>query len=310
SQDKFNVSSYKVTFMVIISLQAFVGMWINAFVVSVLCIGLVKKKTFNSNEKILLFLGCSRFWFLCITWVYYFLTIIYPWCFHIHPIPQLFAAFQSFFNSSNLWVSACLCIFYCIKIVNFRYIFFFYLKAKIDRIVSWLLLGSVVLSLLVSILAYNFTDETHYNSSTKYGNFWKLDLRTDQYFFPLFFISGFEFATAFMAVILSALPLLFSLWRHKCKMQTNSEKTLSMDANIKAIKSVLAFLVIYTINFTCLILTLIYLTKNESLLMFLILVFQYAFPALHSLILIFSNPKLEKTLLKTLHCVKGKVCMR
>ncbi|NXW43800.1 TA2R9 protein, partial [Nyctiprogne leucopyga] len=304
--DKFNVSSYKVTSMVIISLQAFAGLWINAFVISALCIGLVKKKTFNSNEKILLFLGCTRFCFSCTTWVFYFLVTIYPQCSYVHPIPQLFGAIQIFFNSSNSWVSACLCIFYCIKIVNFRYIFFIYLKAKIDRIVPWLLLGSVLLSLVISILAYNITDKARYNNSTKFRNFWKLDLRTDPHFFPLFFISGLEFAIAFLAVIISAFPLLFSLWRHKCKMQTNSEKNLSMDASIKAIKSVLAFIVIYTINFTSLVLTLIYVTKNQSLLIFLILVF----PNLHSLILIFSNPKLEKTLLKTLHCVKGKVCVR
>ncbi|KAM7119546.1 taste receptor type 2 member 9-like [Ciconia maguari] len=310
SQDKFNATSYDAMAMVIITLQAFAGMGINTFIVSVLCIAWVKKKSFNSNEKILLFLGCSRFWYLCITWVYSFLLIIYPWCFYVHPIPQLFAAIQVFLNSSNLWTSACLCVFYCIKIANFRHIFFIYLKVKIDRIVPWLLLGSVLVSLVISILVYRSTDEVRNLNSTTPGNFWKLSVRMDEHFFPVFFISGFSFATAFMAVIFSALLLLFSLWRHKCKMQTNSVKNLSMDAHIKAMKSILSFFFIYSINFTCFVLTLIYATKNENPVMFLILVFQYAFPAVHSLILIFSNPKLEKTLLRTLPCVKCKVCMR
>ncbi|NXS47561.1 TA2R9 protein, partial [Balaeniceps rex] len=312
SQDKFNVTSYDVMAMVIITLQAFPGIWINSFIASVLCIAWVKKKSFNSNEKILLFLGCSRVWYLCIIWVYSFLSIIYPWCFYVRPIPQLFAAIQSFLNSSNLWVSACLCIFYCIKIANFRHTFFIYLKVKIDRIVPWLLLGSVLLSLVICVLVYNITDEVYSNNlnSTTLGNFWKLCVRMDEHFFTIFFIIGFGFATAFTAVIFSALLLLFSLWRHKCKMQTNSVKNLSMDAHIKAMKSVLSFFLIYSINFTCLVLTLIYATKKENPLMFLILVFQYAFPAVHSLILTFSNPKLEKTLLRTLPCVKCKVCMR
>ncbi|NXT88580.1 TA2R9 protein, partial [Anhinga rufa] len=312
SQDKFNATSYDVMAMVIITLQAFAGMWINTFIVSVLCISWVKRKSFNSNEKILLLLGCSRFWYLCITWVYFFLSINYPWCFYVQPIPQLFAAIQSFLNSSNLWVSACLCVFYCIKIGNFRHIFFIYLKVKVDRIVPWLLLGSVLLSLVICILVYNISNEVHCNNlnSTTLGNFWKLSVRVDKHFFPIFFISGFGFATAFMAVMFSALPLLLSLWRHKRKMQTNSVKNLSMDAHIKAMKSVLSFFLIYSINFACLILTLIYATKKENPVMFLILVFQYAFPAVHSLILIFSNPKLKKTLLRTMSCVKCKVCMR
>ncbi|KFQ72224.1 Taste receptor type 2 member 9, partial [Phaethon lepturus] len=296
-----NATSYDAMAMVVITLQALAGMWINAFIVSVLCIAWVKKKSFNSNEKILLFLGCSRFWYLCITWLYSFLSIIYPWCFFVHPIPQLFIAIQTFLNSSNLCVSACLCVFYCIKIANFRHIFLIYLKVKIDRIVPWLLLGSVLLSLVVCILVYNITDTKHHNNlnSTTLGNFWKLSIRMDGHFFPIFFISSFGFATAFMAVIFSAL-LLFSLWRHKRKMQTNSVKNLSMDAHIKAMKTILAFFFVYSINFTCLVLTLIYATKKENPVTFLILVFQYAFPAVHSLILIFSNPKLEKALLRTL----------
>ncbi|XP_074945929.1 taste receptor type 2 member 9-like [Phalacrocorax aristotelis] len=312
SRDKFNATSYDVMAMVIITIQAFAGMWINTFIVSVLCITWVKRKSFNSNEKILLLLGCSRFWYLCITWVYFFLSIIYPWCFYVQPIPQLFAAIQSFLNSSNLWVSACLCVFYCIKIGNFKHIFFIYLKVKVDRIVPRLLLGSVLLSLAICILVYKISDEVHCNNlnSTTLGNFWKLNVRVNKHFFPILFISGFGFATAFTAVMFSALPLLLSLWRHKRKMQTNSVNNLSMDAHIKAMKSILSFFLIYSINFTCLVLTLIYSTKKKNPVMLLILVFQYAFPAVHSLILIFSNPKLKKTLLRTLSCVKCKVCMR
>ncbi|NXK11879.1 T2R40 protein, partial [Herpetotheres cachinnans] len=313
SQDKRNVTSQDVVALVIITLQAFAGMWINFFIISVLCIAWVKKKSFNSNEKIVLYLGCSRFWHLCITWVYFFLSIIYPWSFYVHPIPQLFAALQSFSHSSDVWVSAWLCVFYCIKIANFRHIFFIYLKAKIDRMVPWLLLGFVLLSLFLCILVYNITDSApcnYRNNSTTPGNVWKLSVRMDEHFFPLFLISGFGLVTAFMAVIFSALLLLFSLWKHKRKMETNSVKNLSMDAHMKAIKSVLSFFFLYSINFTGFMLTIIYAMKEEHPVKFLILIFQCALPAVHSLVLIFSNPKLEKTLRRTLPCVKCKVCMR
>ncbi|NWX46113.1 TA2R9 protein, partial [Steatornis caripensis] len=312
SQDTFHATSYDVMAMAIITLQALAGMWINAFIVSVLCIAWVKKKSFNSNEKILLFLGCNRFLYLCIIWVYHFLVLFYPWWFHVHPIPELHAATQNFLNFSDLWVSACLSGFYCIKIANFRHIFFIYLKVKIDRIVPCLMLTSVLLSLVIGILAYNITEEVHCNnhSSTTLGNYWEITVRMDEYVLPIFFITGFGFATAFMAVISSALLLLFSLWRHKHKMQTQSVKNISVDAHIKAMKSILSFLLIYSINFVCLVLTLIYVTKTQNSVIFPILIIHYAIPSVHSLILIFSNPKLEKILLRTLSCVKCKVCMR
>ncbi|NWW24991.1 TA2R7 protein, partial [Falcunculus frontatus] len=305
-----NVTSLGATTVAIITLEAFAGMWINAFLVCVLCIAWVKKKSLNSNEKILLLLGCSRFCYLCFSWVYAFLSIIYPNYLHVHSILQLIVSFQTFFNYSDLWVSACLCGFYCIKIVSFRNRFFIYLKVKIDRIVPWLLLGSGTLALFIAIIAYDIANKPHCNNrnSTGQGNFWKANIKMDKHFFPSFFLAGFGYAASFTAVIFSAVFLLFSLWRHKRKMQTNSMNSLSMDAHIRAMKSILSFVVMYSINFVCLVLKMVYVTKKRSHMTFLIVVFQYTFPGVHSLILIFSNPKLEKTLLKILPLERSVKC--
>ncbi|XP_063009602.1 taste receptor type 2 member 40-like [Melospiza melodia melodia] len=308
-----NVTAYGATTVAIITLEAFAGMWINAFIVCVLCIACVKKKTLNSNEKILLLLGCSRFWYLCIAWIYKFLSFIYPNYLYVQTILQLAVFFQAFFNHCNLWFSASLCGFYCIKIATFRNRFFIYLKLKIDRMVPWLLLGSGILALAVGIVAYDVADTPHCNSnSTGQGNFGTANIKMDKHFFPSFFLAGFEYAASFLAVIFSAVFLLFSLWRHKRTMQTNSMKDLSMDAHIRAMKSIFSFLVVYSINFVCLVLNMVYVTKKLNHMTFLILVFQYIFPGLHSLVLVFSNPKLEKALLKILpleRSVKRKVCM-
>uniref|UniRef100_A0A8B9SHC6 Taste receptor type 2 n=1 Tax=Anas platyrhynchos TaxID=8839 RepID=A0A8B9SHC6_ANAPL len=263
------------------SITAFAGMWINAFIVAVSCLTWVKKKSFNSSEKILLFLGCSRFWFLCVTWAYTITSTLFHWQFYIRRVPRIFAPLLCISNSSNLWFSTCLYVFYCIKIANFRYIFFIYLKVKIDRIVPWLCCN------------LNFT-------SLEYSR--KLNEKINKQYSSIFYICGFGFSIAFMIVIFSALLLLFSLWRHKCKMQTSSAKDLSMDAHIKAMKSLLSFFIIYGINFTCLILTMIYPSREKNPMTFLFLVLQYAFPSVHSLILIFSSPKLEKIVLRILPC--------
>ncbi|NXJ27033.1 TA2R9 protein, partial [Dicrurus megarhynchus] len=307
-----NVTSYGATTVAIISLEAFAGMWVNAFLVCVLCIAWVKKKALNSNEKILLLLGCCRFWSLCLSWIHSFLSKIYPYYLYVHQILQLLQGAYSFFNCSNLWVSACLCVFYCIKIANFRNRFFIYLKVNIDRIVPWLLLGSEIFSLVLGILVYNIIDKAVCKNLnfTCQGRFWKATIRIEEHLYPIHFLTGFVYTTSFMAVIFSAVFLLFSLWRHKRKMQKNSMNSLSVDAHIRAIKSILSFFIMYSINFTSLILTLIYSTKHQYHVMFLVHLIQHAFPGVHSFILIFSNPKLEKTLLRILSCVKCKVCMR
>ncbi|KAL9865323.1 taste receptor type 2 member 9-like [Geothlypis trichas] len=306
SPQQSNVTSYGATTVAIISLEVFVGMWINAFIVVVLCIAWVKKKTLNSNEKILLLLGCSRISFLCFSWVSHIISIIYPNFLHVQTIPQLLASFGTFFTYSNLWASACLCGFYCIKIANFRNSFFIYLKVKIDRMVPWLLLGSEILAVAMGIVIYDLMETalTGNLTSTCQENFWEAGITMEKHFFSSFFLTGFGYAASFLVVIFSAAFLLFSLWRHKCTMQTSSMKDLSLDAHIRAMKSVLSFLVMYSINFVCLVLTIVYTTKKENVMRLLISMYLFAFPGVHSLILIFSNPKLEKSLLKILSCVK------
>ncbi|NXK97548.1 TA2R9 protein, partial [Formicarius rufipectus] len=309
--DQSNVTSYAATIVTVITCEAFAGIWINAFIISVICMAWIKRKTLNSNEKILLLLACSRVWYLCFSWVYSFLSIIYPPFLYVHPRLQLVVSLQAFFNFSNLWVSVCLCVFYCIKIANFRNNFFIYLKVKIDRIVPWLLLGSLLFSLVIGIVVYDVTNKVHCNiNSTGQNSFWKPKIKMDKHFFPSFFLTGFGFAVSFMAIIFSALLLLFSLWRHKRNMQTNSMTDLSMETHIRAMKSILSFLVTYSINFSSLILDMVYATQKGSPAVFLIIVLRYAFPGVHSLILIFSNPKLEKRLLRILPCVKFSICMR
>ncbi|NXH24843.1 T2R40 protein, partial [Myiagra hebetior] len=307
-----NVTSYGATAVAIITLQVSAGMWINSFLVCVLCIAWIKKKSLNSNEKILLLLGCSRFCYLGISWVYSFLLIIHPYRFCIPLLLESLSGIQSFFDCSNIWVSAWLCVFYCIKIVSFSNRFFNYMKAKIDKIVPWLLLGSVLLAFIFSIHVYHISNETQCNSHnySSQGYYLKHIIRADEDLLPIIFVTGFVFSTSFTAVIASAVFLLFSLWRHKCKMQTNSMSNLSMDAHIRAMKSILSFLVMYSINFMFFILTLIYARKKENHVAFLIFAFLHAFPGVHSLILIFSNPELKNTLVRILSCVKCKVCMR
>ncbi|NXM70672.1 TA2R9 protein, partial [Serilophus lunatus] len=304
--EQFNLTSYHATAVAIVTFETFAGMWINAFIVFMLCMTWSKRNTLNSNEKILLLLGCSRFCYLCISWIYAVLSIIYPSLIYVHPLIQLVEGAQTFFNCSNLWVSACLCVFYCLKIANFRNNFFISLKVKIDRNVPWLLLGSELFSLVVGILVYDISDKLHCNNSTDQGSLWDVKYKADEHFFLIYFIIGLVFATSFTAVVFSALLLLFSLWRHKSNMQTNSMMDLSMDAHIRAMKSILSFFIMYNINFISFVMTTIYAAEGENPMMFLIYVFLYAFPGVHSLVLIFSNPKLENKLLRILLFVKCK----
>ncbi|XP_015715419.1 taste receptor type 2 member 8-like [Coturnix japonica] len=311
-QHEYNVTLSINTFVVVFTLQALAGMGINAFIVAVSCMAWFKKKSMNSNEKILLFLGCFRFWHLCATWIYMIISALFPQLLSSTSTSLAFAIFLCFLNSSNLWTSACLYGFYCIKIANFRHHFFIYLKARIDRIVPWLLLSSVLLSLLNCSPFLEVIDEENSGTSTNFtthGLFWKLNQEIREHFNTIISVTASGFSMAFIMVIFSASLLLFSLCRHKYKMRSSSARSLCVDAHIKAMKSLLSFFFTYSINYIILISTVNY-NSEKNLLTLLLLVLQYAFPVLHSLILIFSNPRLERIVLRILPCAKCKDCTR
>ncbi|XP_021248717.1 taste receptor type 2 member 104-like [Numida meleagris] len=304
-----NASSFSPATVVIFTFQALAGMWINAFIVVVSCTTWFRNKSLSSTEKIVLFLGCFRFWYLCITWIYLIISVLFPLHLSGRGVVLTFAIFLCFLNSSNLWVSACLYAFYCIKIANFRHNFFIYLKANIDRIVPWLLVSSVVLSLINCSPLYKVTDEGNSTSTnfTTQWTFWNVNKKLRERFNSIFFAGTSGFSMAFIMATLSAFLLLFFLCRHKHKMQTSSARNLSTDAHIKAIKSLLSFFLIYCINYIVLISTLHY-NNETALLSLLLLVLQYAFPVVHSLILIYSSPKLERIAQRILPCAKCKDC--
>lgn len=309
--EQHNTTLSSSVFVVIFAFQALAGMGINAFIVVASCMAWFKKKGMNSNEKILLFLGCFRFWYLCATWIYLIISVLFPQNLLDTGISLTFAIFLCFLSSSNLWTSTCLYAFYLMKIANFRHHFFIYLKARIDRIVPWLLLSSVVLSLLNCSPFLKVIDEENRTSPnfTTQGIFWKTNEEIRKHFNSIISICTCGFSMAFILVTLFAFFLLFSLCRHKHKMQTSSTRSLSMGAHIKAMKSLLSFFFTFSIHYILLIST-VYYSSKENFLMLLLLVLQYAFPVIHSLILIFSNPRLERIALRILPCAKCEECAR
>ncbi|XP_065587145.1 taste receptor type 2 member 9-like [Cyrtonyx montezumae] len=307
-QHGHNATSPSSAFVAVFTLQALAGMCINAFIVAVSCTAWRRKKSLNSNEKILLSLGCFRFSYLCIIWVYIIISMLFPQHHLGMAIIYMFAIFPIFLYSSDIWTTACLYAFYCLKIANFRHHLFIYLKARVDRIVPWLLLSSMLLSLVICSPLFTAIDvgsSTRLNATFQ-GTFWEVNEEIRKDFNVVFLTSISGLSMAFIIVTISAFLLLFSLCRHKHKMQNSSTSSFSTEAHIKAMKSLLSFFFTYTMNYIALTSSLYY--SSEKILTLVLLVLQYAFPIAHSLILICSSPRLERIALRILPFATCKGC--
>lgn len=304
-----NLSVPTIIFLLFSTLESIVGVSLNAFILVVTCIQGIRERRLKSIDKIMTALSISKICYLCILEVKTLWSAVSLWAFEVTGIYQVFKAAIWFLTCTNLWFSACLCAFYCAKIANFQNYVFIYLKTRISRMVPWLLLVSVLVSLINTTpfysSIYNITCKNNY-SSDNMGNLTseKMTLETD--LFNLFLYCGIGFSLAFFILTLSTFLLLFSLWRHTHRIQNSSANfsNPSLDAHFKAVKTIICLLIIDGINFTALMLLLSNIYPESGFASRLCTLIVNSCPAVHTNILIWGNPRLKGAFIGVLHYIK------
>ncbi|XP_053127315.1 taste receptor type 2 member 40-like [Hemicordylus capensis] len=304
-----NLSLATISYLVFLTFQALVGMSLNAFIVVVNCIDGIRKRHLKSVDKILTAMGISRFCYLCTLQVKYFWMAISLQALELTSLFRAFKAVIWCLTCSNLCFSACLCAFYCAKIANFQHYIFIHLKMRISRMVPWLLLASVFLSLVNTIPfyrgIYTITCKNN-NSSSELGNDTLVDITMETDFLNLFLFCGIGFSLAFFVLAMSSFLLLFSVWRHTHQMQKGlaSFSNPSMAAHFKAVKTIISFLIIEGVNFIALMLLLANIYGERSPASQVCAIILYVCPAVQSNTLIWGNPKFKRVFIRVMHYIQ------
>ncbi|XP_038252737.1 taste receptor type 2 member 40-like [Dermochelys coriacea] len=303
-----DITESRIIVLIILVSEAFVGMWINSFIVAMNCVERVKHRCLSLSDNILAVLAFSRFCFLLKTTLQTFCSTFFPEIYYQNSMFQSFRAVTRFLNFSNQWYAACLHVFYFVKIANFSHPLFICLKFKISRLVPWLLLGSVLLSLFSSLPFLNTIYKIEcndFNSSLK-RRYNAKHVTVETSMSHVLFNCGIGFSMAFTIFIISASLLLFSLWKHTRQMQNNSSGVRSpcVEAHIQAMIAIMSFFLINIVNFIALLILLTNIYQEISAVSIACTIIVDACPSVHFIILILSNPKLKKKLIKVLHYAK------
>lgn len=290
--------------LVIVGIETVFGAWINIFIVTICCIHSLKNKSLRASDQILMVLATNRFCFLITGMLQVLCKTLSPEIYYKELVFRGLKATLWFFISSNLWLAACLCLFYCVKIANFSHSLFISLKLKISRAVPALLLSSEVLSFLTTIPFFNliYTAQCDTPNATASGNITtnQINMHTD--WLKLLFLCGVGFSVVFVIFVTSAILLLVSLWRHARQVRgvLSSHAGPQTAAHVRAVKIIMYFLVTYLVNFVALMLLLTNMFAENSELFSLSTVVVNACPSVHSIVLILTNPKHKKAFLRAL----------
>nr|XP_012331752.1 taste receptor type 2 member 7 [Aotus nancymaae] len=290
-----------------------VGILGNAFIGLVNCMDWVKKRKIASIDLIFTSLAISRICLLCIILLDCSTLVLYPDVYATGKQMRIIDFFWTLTNHLNIWFATCLSIYYFFKIANFFHPVFLWMKWRIDRVIFWILLGCLVLSVFISVPATENlnADFRHCVKAKRKTNLtWSCRVNKDQHASTKLFLNLVTLLP-FSVSLMSFFLLILSLHRHIRRMQFSATgyRDPSTEAHVRALKAIISFLLLFIAYCLCfLIATSSYFMTETELAVIFGESIALIYPSSHSFILILGNNKLRhaslRVLWKVMHILK------
>ncbi|ERE87846.1 taste receptor type 2 member 143 [Cricetulus griseus] len=282
-------------FMTIFCLVSLASMLQNGFLIVVLVREWTRNRALSAADTIVVSLASSRF---CLHGLAILNNLLASFGFCQQA--NLLGILWDFTNTFILWLTAWLAIFYCVKISSFSHRALFWLKWRISQLVPRLLLSSVIMGGLSAVISAtgNILALQMIVSQGSLGNCTFGHMTLDFYRYCYLSHAVLMWLTPFFLFLVSILSLMFSLYRHMGKMRDHrpGPGDFRVQAHTMALKSLTFFFIFYILFFLSLIIFATKVKTMQSHWYWAREVIIYMSISLNSIMLVFSNPKLRKTL--------------
>ncbi|XP_027430760.1 taste receptor type 2 member 7-like [Zalophus californianus] len=291
--------------VIIMSAEFITGITVNGFLIIVNCKELIKSRKLTPMQLLFICIGMSRFGLLMVLMVQSFFSVFFPFFYKVKVYGATMLFFWMFFSSVSLWFATCLSAFYCLKISGFIQSYFLWLKFRISKLMSWLLLGSFLASMSTAALGIEAdypknidSDDVLKNATLK---------RTGPKIRQVNEVLLVNLALLFPLAVFVMCPfmLFISLYKHTHRMQNGSHgvRNASTEAHINALKTVITFFCFFISYFAAFMANMTFSVPYGSHCFFVLKDIMAAFPSGHSIIIILSNSKFQQSFRRLL-CLK------
>lgn len=236
------------------------------------------------------------------------MLVLYPDVYATGKQMRIIDFFWTLTNHLSIWFATCLSIYYFFKIANFFHPLFLWMKWRIDRVISWILLGCMVLSVFINLPAtenLNADFRRCVKAKRKTNLTWSCRVTKAQHASTKLFLNLVTLLP-FSVCLMSFFLLILSLWRHIRRMQLSATgcRDPSTEAHVRALKAVISFLLLFIAYYlSFLIATSSYFIPETELAVIFGEFIALIYPSSHSFILILGNSKLRRASLKVLWTV-------
>ncbi|KAG8516146.1 Taste receptor type 2 member 1 [Galemys pyrenaicus] len=279
--------------LLITAVQLLVGVLANGFILAKNGTNLIRQRRMDPLGLLLSGLAITR---ICLQLTTLLLNLALLSLIELHLFPENFATLM-FVNEMGIWFATWLSVFYCTKIATIAHPLFLWLKARISRLVPWLILvtlffvsgNAVFHSKYTWIIFQRVLRELSSNNSTT------VQIREVSTVHLTFIIIGLS--VPFVIFLVSILLLIFSLGRHTWQMRNTAMGTRDQSSRVhhSVLLSMLCFLVLFFSYYTVAALFSFQVFKIRTFIFHLCILVIGVYPSGHSIILIVGNPKLRQS---------------
>ncbi|XP_075421237.1 taste receptor type 2 member 119-like [Ascaphus truei] len=301
------VGTHIYVFYAIYAAEIAAGILSNAFIVCVNSLDWINGKRLNSCDLNMFALGLSNAGQSCFSGLFISSSFLYPQIFMVNYVFEAVYALSIFTSLSSSWLTACLCLFYCVKIIHFKSGPLAWLKMKIDTVLPWLILVAEVISFTCSfsgiwaftkLFPKNDTTALRGNISSKAAEFQKNTRHIVSFFIPSIILP-------FLIVLGTTIGIMWSLCRHTRQMkQKMAVASSSLKIHRRATGTMMGLLVLYLSFYVANVLLTIGILTGVEIWGIVILVL--AFSPVESVLLILGNSKLKQNCHKLSHLMLCK----
>nr|XP_005570207.1 PREDICTED: taste receptor type 2 member 46 [Macaca fascicularis] len=298
-----------IIFFILVVVTFVIGNFANGFIALVNSTEWVKRQKISFADQILTALAVSRIGLLWVLLLHWYSVVLNPAFYSVEVRTTTYNVWAVTSHFSN-WFATCLSIFYLLKIANFSNLMFLHLKRRVKSVILVMLLGPL-LFLVCHLFVINMNEivQTKEYEGNMTG---KIKLRSAMYLSDAT-VTTLVNLVPFTLTLISFLLLVCSLFKHLKKMQLHGKGSQdpSTKVHIKALQTVISFLLLCAIYFVFLIISALSFESRDNKPVFMICeAVTFSYPSTHPFILIWGNKKLKRTFLSVLwnvrYWVKGQ----
>ncbi|KAM3678105.1 taste receptor type 2 member 40-like [Ammospiza maritima maritima] len=305
------MTSFALLCLSIAIIESMAGILGNGIILAASSLSCIGSKIWPPYDMIMISLSSSKITLQCWIILDLFLTIFCEPSYFEENMFGFIKTGYMFLNHSSLWFGAWLSVFYCIKVASFTQSFFIWLKLRIARLMPWMLLTSWLCSFTTAAPfawdVYSVHENITAPSSMTNTSAWTTTRKDSSGLLILLYSAGV--ALPLILSVVSSVLLIRSLWIHTRRMQNNASgfRDPSLEAHMKAIKSVCSLLIFYVTYFIAFTFLLYNLFLRFSTPKSICIALMAACPSAHTLVLIWSNPKFQELPARIWHHINCSV---